>query len=321
MGNAKTVKLKRILRSYGVMFALLLIIIIVSIMSDSFFTINNMLNILRQVSVIGIIAFGMTFVIIAGKIDLSVGSTLSLTGVVCISIINDYGADALAIIAALVVGGVVGLINGTIIALIKGRMGESFIITYGMLTAVSAVALIYSGASFMNGEGQGFHSRIGKGFGPIVIFIVLAVILHLILTKTTFGRKVYFIGGNAGAAKMSGLSVRNNTIIIFVIAGVTSALASIVLSSRVNAASPVSGTGYELEAIAAVVVGGTSLNGGKGGIINTVLGVIVIGVLGNALNILNVTAYPQMLIRGAIIVSAVALDVWNERTKNKELVK
>jgi ribose/xylose/arabinose/galactoside ABC-type transport system permease subunit len=266
-------------------------------------------------------AFGMTFVIVAGSIDLSVGSVVSLSGVVCISIINKFGADGWAIFTAISSGAIVGLINGLIISKIKGRIGESFIITYGMQTAVAALALIYSGASFMNGEGDGFHRVIGKGSGPIIIFIVLAIILHFILTKTTFGRKVYFMGSNSLAAKMSGINVTNITIIIFVIAGVTAALASVVLSSRVNAASPVSGKGYELEAIAAVVVGGTSMSGGKGGVINTVIGVIVIGVLGNALNILNVTAYPQMMIRGVIIVLAVALDVWNQRTRNSELAE
>jgi ribose transport system permease protein len=311
----------RVLRSYGIMIVLVLIIIPVSIISESFFSIENMLNIIRQVAVVGIIAFGMTLVIIAGSIDLSVGAVVSFSGVVCISIVNNTGSDTLAIMLALAAGAAVGLINGLIISGIKGKVGEAFIITYGMQMAVAAIALIYSGGNFMTGKTEGFHSILGKGFGPIIVFVALAIVMHYMLTKTRFGRVVYFIGGNNAATKMSGINVRNHTIVIFMIAGILAALASIVLSSRVNAASPMSGKGYELDAIAAVVVGGTSMRGGKGGIINTVLGVIVIGVVGNALNIMNVTSYPQMIIKGMIIILAVTLDVWNERVEKGVLVK
>lgn len=311
----------RLLRSYGIMIVLILIIIPVSIISDSFFSAENLLNIIRQVSVVGIIAFGMTLVIIAGSIDLSVGSVVSLSGVVCISIVNNTQSDALALILALASGALVGLINGLIISGIRGRVGEAFIITYGMQMAIAAVALIYSGGNFITGQTEGFHSMLGKGFGPIIIFVVLAAVMHYVLTKTRFGRVVYFIGGNTATTKMSGINVRNNTTVIFMIAGVLSALASIVLSSRVNSASPMSGKGYELDAIAGVVVGGTSMRGGKGGILNTVLGVIVIGVVGNALNIMNVTSYPQMIIKGIIIILSVTLDVMNERAESGVLAK
>lgn len=317
----KNSRVGRIIRSYGIMIVLIIIIIPVSIISANFFNVENLLNIVRQVSVVGIIAFGMTLVIIAGSIDLSVGAVVSLSGVVCMSIVNLTGSDALAIILALFSGALVGLINGLIISSIKGRVGEAFIITYGMQMAVAAIALIYSGGNFITGKTEGFHSTIGKGFGPIIIFASLAVIMQYILTKSTFGRVVYFIGGNSSATKMSGINVRKNTVAIFMIAGVLAALASLVLSSRVNAASPMSGKGYELDAIAAVVVGGTSMRGGKGSIFNTVLGVIVIGVVGNALNIMNITSYPQMIIKGIIIIMAVILDVWNEKVEKGVLAK
>lgn len=317
----KNSRIGRIIRSYGIMIVLIIIIIPVSIISANFFNVENLLNIVRQVSVVGIIAFGMTLVIIAGSIDLSVGAVVSLSGVVCMSVINLTGSDALAIVLALLSGALVGLINGLIISGIKGRVGEAFIITYGMQMAVAAIALIYSGGNFITGKTEGFHSIIGKGFGPIIIFASLAVVMQYILTKSTFGRVVYFIGGNSSATKMSGINVRKNTVAIFMIAGVLAALASLVLSSRVNAASPMSGKGYELDAIAAVVVGGTSMRGGKGSIFNTVLGVIVIGVVGNALNIMNITSYPQMIIKGIIIIMAVILDVWNEKVEKGVLAK
>lgn len=317
----KNSRIGRIFRSYGIMIVLIIIIIPVSIISANFFNVENLLNIVRQVSVVGIIAFGMTLVIIAGSIDLSVGAVVSLSGVVCMSVINLTGSDALAIVLALLAGALVGLINGLIISSIKGRVGEAFIITYGMQMAVAAIALIYSGGNFITGKTEGFHSIIGKGFGPIIIFASLAAVMQYILTKSTFGRVVYFIGGNSSATKMSGINVRKNTVVIFMIAGVLAALASLVLSSRVNAASPMSGKGYELDAIAAVVVGGTSMRGGKGSILNTVLGVIVIGVVGNALNIMNITSYPQMIIKGIIIIMAVILDVWNEKVEKGVLAK
>lgn len=308
---------KKAIFDYGLLFALLLIIAAVSLVTDAFFTVDNLLNILRQSAVIGIMAFGVTIVIIAGHIDLSIGSTASLAGMIVLSIINRSGNDLWAITAALLAGALVGFINGAVIALIKGRVCDSFIITFGMQTAVAAVALIYSGGNFLTGHGKGIHRLLGRGFVPIALFLVLAVVMELVMKKTPFGRTVYFMGENPRAAKMSGVNVAFYTTMLFVIAGVCASLASVVLCSRVNAASPVSGKGYELDAIAAVVVGGTSMQGGRGGILRTVLGVVVIGVLGNALNVMNITAYPQMFIRGVIIIAAVLLDVLGSRTSEK----
>ena len=301
--------LLNLLCNYGLLIALLLIIAAASVFSKEFFTVANMLNILRQSTVVGIMAIGVTVVIIAGHIDLSIGSTVSLAGIIAILLINNTGNDWWAMTASVLAGALVGLVNGAIIAGIKGRTCDSFIITFGMQTVVAAVALIYSGGNFLTGRGRGVHSLIGKGYVPILIFLGLAVLLELIMKKTPFGRCVYFMGANPKAAKMSGVSVRRNTALLFVIAGVCASLAAVVMCSRVSAASPTSGKGYELDAIAAVVVGGTSMQGGKGGILRTLLGVVVIGVLGNALNILNITTYPQMFIRGVIIIAAVLLDV------------
>ena len=305
-----------LLFDYGLLFVLILIILIVSLLSKEFMTVDNMTNILRQSAVIGIMAIGVTVVILAGHIDLSIGSTVSLAGVIVMSFVNNYSMDWTGMILAILAGGLVGLVNGLIIAVINGRTCDSFIITFGMQTAVAAVALIYSGGKYMSGTGGGVHSLLGKGYLPIFFFLFFAVVLFLVMRYTPFGRTVYFMGANTKAAKMSGVNIKFYTTMLFVIAGIMASTASVILSSRVNAASPTSGKGYELDAIAAVVVGGTSLTGGKGGIFKTVLGVVIIGVLGNALNVMNVTTYPQMIIRGFIIIIAVVLDVSGNKLKN-----
>ena len=309
-----------LLRNYGVLIALILIIIVTSIIEKNFFTLGNFINIIRQVSIIGIVACGMTFVIISGAFDLSVGSIVSLSGVVAISTINNGGGEALAVIYALLVGVSVGLVNGILISVINGRLGEAFIITYGTQTVVAALALFASGGLFVAGKIQpGFYKSIGQGVTPIIIFVVIAIVMQFILVKTKFGRQMCFVGGNMEAARMSGIRVVLNRTVYFAISGVLAGLAGIVLTSRVISSNPAGGAGFELDAIAAVVVGGTSLLGGKGSIAKTVLGAIILGVMRNALNILNVTAYPQMMVIGAIIIFSVSLDVLNRKAKEKEL--
>jgi ribose/xylose/arabinose/galactoside ABC-type transport system permease subunit len=321
MFNLKNVRLKditNVLRSYGVLMTLMVIIIITGIIEKNFFTLENFINILRQVSMIGIVACGMTFVIISGAFDLSVGSVISLSGVIAINTINSGGGELLAIIYALLIGLAVGLINGILISSINGRMGEAFIVTYGTLTVAAALAMYASGGLFIAGKIKpGFYKSIGQGITPIIIFLVIAAFLQFILVKTKFGRQMCFIGGNINAAKMSGIRVVLNRTIYFAISGVLASIAGIVLTSRVISSNPAGGVGFELDAIAAVVVGGTSMLGGKGSIAKTILGTIVIGVMSNALNILNITAYPQMMVIGTIIILAVALDVWNKRVKDR----
>jgi ribose/xylose/arabinose/galactoside ABC-type transport system permease subunit len=318
-----------VLRSYGIMIGLILIIIAASILEPAFFSGSNMLNILRQISVIGVCALGMTYVMIAGGMDLSIGSTVSLCAVVAIMIMNGLGVNGnadtaalLAIAASVAAGLLVGIGNGAVIALIKGRMGESFIITYSMQIVVAALALLVSGGQFMAGKfPEGLYSSLGTGLWPIVIFAALAVIMQFVLARTKFGRTIFFIGANMDAAFMSGLKVRKLRIINHAICGGCAGLAAIIVSSRVNSASPLQGVGYELDAIAAVVVGGTSLTGGFGSVAKTVIGVLVIGVLANALNVIGVNANAQYIVRGAIIIIAVGLDVWNRSHKAKELAK
>ena len=309
-----------LLRSYGILITLIVVIIITGIIEKNFFTVNNFLNILRQVAVIGIVSCGMTFVIISGAFDLSVGSVVSLSGVIAITTINNGGGELMAIVYALLVGLLVGGANGILISAINGRMGEAFIVTYGMQVVVAALAMYASGGLFISGKiHQGFYKSLGQGMSPIVIFLVIAAIMQFVLAKTRFGRKMCFIGGNINAAKMSGIRVALNRTFYFAISGLLAGIAGIVLTSRVISSNPAGGIGFETDAIVAVVVGGTSMAGGKGSIMKTILGTITIGVLSNALNILNITAYPQMMVKGTIIILAVALDVWNKQAKAREL--
>ncbi len=316
------------LRNYGVMIGLVVIIIIVSIVEPAFFTGNNLLNILRQSSAIGLCALGMTYVMIAGGMDLSLGSTVSLAGVIAIMIMNSIGvtgnadiAAVIAVIAAVTAGGLVGLANGVILATINGRLGESFIITYSMQIVVGALALLVTGGQFIFGRfPEQLYSKLGTGLSPILIFAGLAIVMQLGLAKTNFGRQTYFLGANMNVAKMAGIKVKQLRVINHMICGMCAGLAGIIITSRVYSASPLQGTGYELDAIAAVVIGGTSLMGGSGGIHKTILGVLVVGILANALNVVGVNAYAQLIVRGAIIILAVGLDGLNRGAAIKGLV-
>jgi len=301
-----------VITNYPVAVVLLLIVIIVSFFADNYFTSENFLNVFRQISVIGILACGMTFVIIAGGIDLSVGAIISFAGALIINMTKTVSTVP-GIIITVAAGIIIGMISGSIMARIKGRLGESFMITYGMQTVIAAVTLIYTGGIYQSGAKDFLFVNIGRGISPIIIFISITVIMQFLLTKTRFGRNVYFLGGNINVARLSGINIGFYRIIVFALNGALAAIAAIVLTSRVGTASPTAGIGYELDAIAAVVVGGVSMAGGQGNILNTLLGVIIMGVLGNALNMLNISSYPQMIMKGIIIIIAVSLDAANKR--------
>lgn len=323
-------KLIQGIRSYILMISLIGMIIIVSIIEPAFMTGENMVNILRQYSVIGVCALGVTFVLIEGGMDLSLGSNVSLCSVVAISVMNymdNIGLDTdvaaiFAIILAVAVGFGVGLANGTILAAVNGRMGESFIVTYSMQIMIAAVALLVTGGQFRTADfDEGVYTSLGTGWWPIIIFVLLIVILQFVLTKTRFGRQVCYMGANMNAAKMSGINTRKLRPLNYGLCGACAGLAAIMVTARVTSASPLQGVGYELDAIAAAVVGGTSLTGGSGSIIKTALGVLVIAVLGNALNVMGVNANAQLVVRGAIIILAVGIDVWNRQARKERSVR
>jgi ribose/xylose/arabinose/galactoside ABC-type transport system permease subunit len=309
-----------LIMSNGILLVIILLILVTGIIEPNFLTFRNLLNVLRQNAVIGIVACGMTYCIIGGAFDLSVGSVASLAGVITILLINDGINEFQAVAYALLSGLLVGVINGSLISLINGRSGEAFIVTYGMQVVVASIALFPSNGLFISGRiGEGFFKMIGRNYWPIALFVGIAVLMEMILKQTRYGRKMCYIGSNMAVAKMSGIRVKPLRISYYAISGVLAAFAGVILCSRVTSSNPSAGAGFEMDAIAAVVVGGTSMSGGKGSVMRTLIGAIVIGVMSNALNILGITAYHQQIVKGMLIIVAVAMDLWNKQLKIRRL--
>ena len=306
----KNEHIPKFISKYGTLLAFVFLIILISLLSPQFLKLPNIINILRQTSVNGIIAVGMTFVIITGGIDLSVGSLLALTSVVACSFAHPGEYPLLFPLAiGLVVGLFGGFLNGFIIA--KKHIAP-FIVTLGMMTIARGLALVYTNGRPVINLSDNFNN-IGGGYLvgipiPILVFGLVALFGFFILKYTRLGRYIYAVGGNEESARIAGINTKGIVMVVYTIMGFLSGLAGIVLSSRVMSGSPAIGQGYELDAIAAVVIGGTSLSGGVGTIGGTVLGVLIIGVMNNGLDLLNVSSYWQQIVKGIIIIIAVLLD-------------
>ncbi|OFS54295.1 ribose ABC transporter permease [Staphylococcus sp. HMSC064E03] len=305
--TAKTSFMEKIIPFIG----LILLIIVVSILNPSFLDLSNLLNLLRQISINGLIAFGMTFIILTGGIDLSVGSILALSSAFIALMITSGVDPIIALIIGVLIGFVLGAVNGLLVT--KGNMAP-FIATLATMTIFRGLTLVITDGNPITNLGDSYLFQLfGKGYFigipvPAVTMIIVFVILLIILQKTTFGRHTYAIGGNEVAAKISGIKVNKIKILIYGISGLMSALAGGILTSRLNSAQPTAGTSYELDAIAAVVLGGTSLTGGKGRIVGTLIGVLIIGVLNNGLNLLDVSSFYQQVVKGVVILIAVLID-------------
>lgn len=305
--------IKELLIKYKSLVGLLALIAIVSVLSPSFLSTKNIFNILRQTSVNGIIAAGMTFVILTGGIDLSVGSILAISGAICASILVNGQNIVIAVLAALLVGAMVGFLNGFIIT--KGKL-QPFIATLATMTILRGLTLVYTdGKPITLGSGELAlnFGQIGGGkiLGiptPALIMILVFLVCAYVLKNTKMGRYTYALGSNEEATKLSGLNTDKIKIAVYTLSGILASIAGIIITSRLFSAQPTAGDGYELDAIAAVVLGGTSLTGGKGKISGTIIGALIIGVLSNALNILDVSSYYQMMVKGAVILIAVLLD-------------
>ncbi|ARD48899.1 ribose ABC transporter permease [Sporosarcina sp. P33] len=305
------INMRSSLQKLGPVIGLLLIVVIISIMSPSFLTLNNLFNVLRQVSINALIAFGMTFVILTGGIDLSVGSILALTGAVTAGMMSGGMDPILAMLLGVLLGVLLGAINGLIIA--KGKVAP-FIATLATMTIFRGLTLVYTEGRPISGLGDSFtFQMLGKGyiFGipvPVITMAISFAVLYFILKKTTFGRRVYAVGGNEEASRLSGINVDRIKIYVYSLAGGLTAIASLILTSRLNSAQPTAGNMFELDAIAAVVLGGTSLTGGRGWIVGTLVGALIIGVLNNGLNLIGVSSFFQQVVKGAVILIAVLLD-------------
>ncbi|NNV01622.1 ABC transporter permease [Brevibacillus sp. MCWH] len=305
----------RLFGRYGMLFILIALILVMSILSPTFFTSGNLLNIVRQMSIVGIVAIGVTMVIITTGIDLSSGSVIALVSVVVASFAHpDSYPLVVPIAVGLGIGLLTGVINGTIIA--KGKIAP-FIVTLGMMTGARGAALLFSDGRPIGNMSDSFKF-IGQGavFGiplPIIIFALVGLVSYLLLTKTKFGKYVYAMGGNEQAARIAGIPVDRYKIMIYAYAGLLSSIAGIILTSRIASGQPTAGVMYELDAIAAAVIGGTSLSGGIGTIGGTIIGALIIGVMNNGLDLLNVSSYWQQILKGGIIVTAVFLDARKNR--------
>ncbi|GIP64497.1 ribose ABC transporter permease [Virgibacillus pantothenticus] len=295
----------------GPLLGLFLITIVLGVMSDNFFTLNNIFNLLRQVSVNALIAFGMTFVILTAGIDLSVGSTLALGSALTAGLLASGMDPFLAVCIGLLIGLILGAVNGLIIA--KGKVAP-FIATLATMTIFRGATLVYTDGKPITGLSDSFaFEMIGKGyvFGipfPVIVMIVVFFSLFFVLRSTVFGRQVYAIGGNEEASKLSGIRADRVKIGVYSLTGMLSVLAGIIITSRLDSAQPTAGAMYELDAIAAVVIGGTSLSGGRGRIFGTLIGALIIGVIDNGLNLLNVSSFYQQIVKGLVILLAVLLD-------------
>lgn len=293
--------------------ALLVLIAIVSGINPDFFSVDNILNILRQTSVNAVIAVGMTFVILIAGIDLSVGSILALTGAIAASMVGAELPIILVIVATLLLGTFLGGVSGIIVA--KGKV-QAFIATLVTMTLLRGVTMVYTdGRPISTGFSDVADSfaYLGTGylFGipvPIWLMVIVFAVAWYILKHTQIGRYIYALGGNEAATQLSGINVTKIKIFVFAVSGFLSALAGLIVTARLSSAQPTAGVSYELDAIAAVVVGGTSLMGGKGRVMGTLIGALIIGFLNNALNLLDISSYYQMIAKALVILVAVLSD-------------
>jgi ribose transport system permease protein len=302
---------KALLQKLGPFIALLVVAAGLAVMSPDFLTVANLLNVMRQVSINALIAFGMTLVILLGGIDLSVGSILALSSVFTATLISRGTDPVVATLVGIASGAVMGAANGLVIA--KGKVAP-FIATLGTMTILRGLALVVSNGSPVTGINSDFFTMLGGGYVadlipiPVIWMALMFAVMWFVLKKTVFGRHVYAVGGNEEASRLSGVSVDRVKIWVYTLSGAMSAMAGIILTSRLNSAQPTAGAGYELDAIAAVVLGGTSLTGGRGWIFGTLVGALLIGVLNNGLNLLGVSSFYQQVIKGVVILLAVLID-------------
>ena len=300
-----------VLQDFGALIALIVLVVGISIFSPEFRQPTNLLSLLRQSSINGLIAFGMTGVILTGGIDLSVGSTLALSSAIMASLIKGGMDPIMGIVVAAIIGLILGTINGVVIS--YGKVAP-FIATLATMTIFRGLTLVYTDGNPISSltDNQLFH-MFGQGYFagipvPAVVMLLMFALCWFILNKTPLGRKTYAVGGNEKVSFIAGIKIERIKIFAYAITGLFCALAGAILTSRLNSAQPTAGTGYELDAIAAVVLGGTSLSGGKGRIVGTLIGVLIIGTLNNGLNILNVSSFYQQVVKGIVILLAVLMD-------------
>jgi ribose transport system permease protein len=304
-----------ILKKYGIYLSLILLMVFFSALTESFLKPNNLFNVARQVSMLGIAAVGMAFVLLLGGIDLSIGSQITLVNIVAAWLMVKGGVPPFwACALSLVMSSAVGFLNGWVIANIKM---PPLIVTLATMTMLEGLAFIICGGVPIFGFPRGF-SVIGQGYlgpvpVPVIIMVVILAIGAFILNETFFGRWFYAVGGNAEAANLSGINVKRVNYLVYTLSGLFAGIAGIVMLSRTNSGQALAGKGFEFDVLTAVVLGGVSVNGGVGKISNVVAGILILGVLSNGMVLMNVSQYSQMLIKGAVLLASVGFDCYQKQ--------
>ena len=294
---------------YRSVLILLVICVFATILSQSFLSVTNLFNVFKQITVAGIVGCGMTFVILTGGIDLSVGSILGLSGVLASGVLASTGNTAVAVAVSLTVGIACGAVNGFFVS-VCGI--PPFISTLGMMTLLRGVILVYTKGSPIPIKSDAYKF-FGKGSiagipVPVIILIIVFLLAHYILTQTSYGRSVYAVGGNREAARLSGIRVKTSEFLVYTLNGLMCGMAGLILTARLGSAQSTSGTGIEMDAIAAVILGGTSLSGGVGFVLPTVVGAMIMGIIDNILTLMNVNPHATNIVKGAVILIAVLVD-------------
>ena len=294
---------------YRSVLILLVICVFATILSPSFLSVTNLFNVFKQITVAGIVGCGMTFVILTGGIDLSVGSILGLSGVRASGVLASTGNTAVAVAVSLTVGIACGAVNGFFVS-VCGI--PPFISTLGMMTLLRGVILVYTKGSPIPIKSDAYKF-FGKGSiagipVPVIILIIVFLLAHYILTQTSYGRSVYAVGGNREAARLSGIRVKTSEFLVYTLNGLMCGMAGLILTARLGSAQSTSGTGIEMDAIAAVILGGTSLSGGVGFVLPTVVGAMIMGIIDNILTLMNVNPHATNIVKGAVILIAVLVD-------------
>ncbi len=312
---------EKIKYNYFQEFILLVVLLVLgtifSLLTDTFLTIPNMLNVLLQISIIAILGFGVTIIIISAGIDLSLGSVMALVGMGTAAILtSSIPSIFLAILGGLLIGGIVGFINGITVAYIHL---PAFIATLAMMSIARGVALVVTNAIPIYNLPESFLF-LGSGFlwgvpTPIYVMISLYFILDFILRKTKFGRYTYAIGGNEEATRLSGINIKRYKLLVYVVGGICTGVAGILFTARLGSGQPTAGVGYELDAITAAILGGTNLFGGSGNLIGTLIGAFVMGVINNGQALLNISSYVQNIVRGIIVILAVGISTYQYMTR------
>ncbi len=313
---------KQLLEKYGIVYVFMVVFLVFSVLSPAFFTKNNLINIIRQVSMLGICAVGMTFIILTGGIDLTVGSIMGLTGTICAKAMVSWGFHpVLAILIALIAAACCGALNAWLVTTVNI---PPLITTLGMMGVLRGFVYILCGGLPIYGFTKKFKV-IGQGYlgfipVPVIIMVAVFMFAHVFLNRSRYGRYTYGLGGNEEATRLAGVNILQQKYLLYTISGLCSGIAGIVMLSRLNSAQPTTGIGFEMNVVTAVVLGGISIAGGEGKLSGVITGVLIIGVLTNGMILINISSYWQSVVQGTVLLLAVGVDQYMQQRQTQTSV-